>query len=106
MAGLDPPRPPRSAAARVSPPHLSQKLLNLGLQPLDFGVDLRKGPWWHVPVEVPGQGDLEADLGAGMIHPCVGHVRQYLVTHVVVDGGPVCQRREASRGVLNERQRY
>ena len=65
--------------------NLPQHSLNFRLQRPDLGLDLRQRPRRLVPVEVPGEGDLVADLRLLLVDPGVGDVRQDLALEVGVD---------------------
>ena len=38
-------------------------------------------------VEMAVDGDFVADFGFALVHPRIGHVRQYFARHIVGDGG-------------------
>ena len=64
---------------------LREEVLDLGDEPLDVGIDLLERARWGVLVEVPGERDLVADLGLGVVDPGVRDVREDLAGDVPVD---------------------
>ncbi|MEZ5211227.1 hypothetical protein [Gordonia sp. (in: high G+C Gram-positive bacteria)] len=61
--------------------------MNLAFQLLDLGGDLGDRARRLVDVELPGEGDLDADLGLGVVDPGVGDVRVDLGGEVFLSRG-------------------
>src|SRR5205085_642612 len=79
---------------------LVQQPLDLCLERSDLGINLDDWARRSVLVEMSSQRDFVSDPRPAVVDPCVRYIRQYFLTHEVIDRGPVLQRRKALRRVF------